>query len=467
MIERHDAHGYWLEAAGAREARSALSGARAADVVIVGGGYSGLWAAWWMKQMEPGAEVVILESGICGQGPSGRNGGFVENLWAHYPALRREFGDTPALELARAAADAVDWVGAFCAEQEVDARFVRGGHLQVSTAPAWDGDWGEALRDARAAGAGDAIVELSAEEVAARCRSPRFRGAAYYPGFAKVDPARLGYGLRDRLLGAGVPIHEHSAVRRLQVSDGGDVIAETSGGSVRARHAILAMGAAVEGVKPWRSRLTVTSSHVVATEPVPDVIEDIGWKGGESITDSRAMVHYFRTTADDRIVFGWGGGRVAAGARTGGRAEVDPHVAGQVERDLLSFFPGLEGRRITNAWGGPIDVSPAHCPLISLAPGGRVAAVYGFTGNGVGPTCLLGRVNASIALGERNQWTRLPVIDPPSRRVPPEPIRYMGGVAVRKALLSVEEAAEESREPTALAKLVAGLPAKMGVRVGR
>ena len=127
---------------------------------------------------------------------------------------------------------------------------------------------------------------------------------------------------------------------------------------MRAGAAVLAINAATRGIRPLRHRLSVTSSHIVLTEPVPDVLEAIGWTGGECITDARTFVHYFRTTRDGRIAFGWGGGRLAPGARLGGRVEVDPEVAAETHAHLVDMFPALEGRAITHAWGGPIDVSP-------------------------------------------------------------------------------------------------------------
>ena len=128
---------------------------------------------------------------------------------------------------------------------------------------------------------------------------------------------------------------------------------------------VLAIGGAAKGWRgPLRGRLSIASSHIVLTEPVPELLEEIGWTGGECITDSRALVDYFRTTPDGRIAFGWGGGRIAMGARLDGRAELDPEVVAAAAAHLRAFFPGLAGRRITHAWGGPIDASPTHLPLV-------------------------------------------------------------------------------------------------------
>ena len=153
------------------------------------------------------------------------------------------------------------------------------------------------------------------------------------------------------------------------------------------------------------------------TEPVPDVIEKIGWTGGEAITDGRSLVHYFRTTPDGRIAFGWGGGRIAMGTRLHGRTEVDPDVAAADHRHLLDYFPDLAGRRVTHAWGGPIDASPTHLPAVTSLPRSRAWVAAGYTGNGVGPTNMVGLTLASLALDR----TRRP--HPPRLRRPQDPPR--------------------------------------------
>ena len=156
------------------------------------------------------------------------------------------------------------------------------------------------------------------------------------------------------------------------------------------------------------------------------MIDALGWRGGESISDGRALLHYMRTTRDGRIVFGWAGGRMAAGARPGGRMEVDHDVVAQVRADLVRFFPQLAGRRMAHAWGGPIDVSPTHRPAIVGLRGLPAWAAFGYTGNGVGPAHLFGRTLAALALDRRDPVTRLPFVDPAPRRVPPEPLRIAG-----------------------------------------
>jgi glycine/D-amino acid oxidase-like deaminating enzyme len=487
---KHSRHGYWLEEAGEVSPAPQLVGERGADVVVIGGGYTGLWAAWHLKKLEPNASVVLLEADVCGRGPSGRNGGFCNSMWFSLPNMRRQWGDEAALVVARAARTAIDGVEAFCREEGVDAWFRRGGYLQVSTAPAHDGAWEDAVDACRrlgeegaAGGPAAPVQSLTEGEVARRCSSPAFRGGAFYPDAATVQPARLALGLRERLLEAGVHIYERSPVRRLvdaadfyptqgwSKSDersGGGVAAHTDGGAVRASAAIVAIGGAAKAPgAPLRNSLTVTSSHIVLTEPASDLLEEIGWTGGECITDSRALIDYFRATPDGRIAFGWGGGRIAMGARLHGRAEVDPDVVSAAAARLRDYFPGLAGRRITHAWGGPIDVSPSHLPAVVPLPGGKAFAAAGYTGNGVGPSYMVGRTLASLALDHRDAHSRLPIVDPAPQRVPPEPFHWLGGELIRRALVNKEEAELADSSPNLLSSAISQIPKLVGFHIGR
>lgn len=465
---RHTRLGYWIEEAGEAEPRPALSGAREADVLVLGGGYTGMWTAWYAKQLRPEARVVLLEAEpLCGHGPSGRNGGFCNAMWFSLASMRGRWGDGPALAVADAAQQAVGRIAGFCEEHEVDAWFRPAGYLQVSTAPAHDDSWERAVRACRELGVPEMLQPLSADEVAGRCGSPAFRAGAVSPTSATVQPARLALGLRARLLAAGVEIFESSPVRSLRPAGDG-VEAKTAAGSVRAPRTAMAIGAAAKARRgPLRGRLTVASSHIVLTEPVPDVVEQLGWSGGECITDSRALLHYFRTTPDGRIAFGWGGGRIAAGARTGGRAEVDADVVAASTEHLYDYFPALRGRRITHAWGGPIDASPTHLPAIRPFAAGRAWVAAGYTGNGVGPSNMVGRTLASLSLGLDDEHARLAIVDTDSPRLPPEPFHWIGGESIRLGILRKEEAELAGRQPGRVASTVARVPELIGFHIGR
>jgi glycine/D-amino acid oxidase-like deaminating enzyme len=462
----HTRLGYWIEEAGEVAPRPPLSGDHEADVLIVGGGYTGMWTAWYAKQLEPEARIVLLEAeSLCGHGPSGRNGGFCNAMWFSLASMRERWGDGPALKAAQAAEQAVARIGAFCEEHGVDAWFRPAGYVQVSTAPAHDGSWRRALQACRELGVPEMLQPLSADQVVARCGSPAFRAGVVSPTSATVQPARLALGLREQLLAAGVEIFESSLVRAFR--EGGDAVeAKTAGGSLRAGRGVLAIGSAAKS-GPLRDRLTVASSHIVLTEPVPDVLEQIGWTGGECITDSRSLLHYFRTTRDGRIAFGWGGGRIAAGARTHGRSEVDPEVVAAATEHLYDYFPALRGRRVTHAWGGPIDASPTHLPAVHTLSGRRAWAAAGYTGNGVGPSNMIGRTLASLALGRADENANLAFVDTDAPRLPPEPLHWLGGESIRLALLRKEQSELAGRQPSRISSAIAKVPDLLGFHIGR
>jgi glycine/D-amino acid oxidase-like deaminating enzyme len=458
---RHTRTGWWLEDAGAVTPTAPLDGDARADVVVVGGGYLGLWTAWQLKELEPELDVLVLEAAVCGHGPSGRNGGFCETLWGDAATLRERAGDAAALAVCRASEDAVRGIGAWCEANEVDAWFREAPMLRVATTESQVGSWDDSVRAAAELGAPEEIVAVSTDEIRARCASPLFLGGAVYRLNATVHPARLGLGLRTRLLERGLRIHERTEVTRIERQGG----VETRAGRVRAESIVLAANTATARFPGYRLSLAVASSHIVLTEPVPDVLDELGWTGGEAIVDSRTLVHYTRTTRDGRIVFGWGGGAMGVGGRVSSRLELDRRVVSATREALGRFFPETRGREVTHAWGGPIDVSPTHLPIFGSR--GRVHHGFGFTGNGVGPSYLGGEILARLALDRRDERTRLALVDPPRKLFPPEPLRYAGGALIRRALMAKDTAEDEGREPGAPTRIVASLPRRLGLHLPR
>jgi glycine/D-amino acid oxidase-like deaminating enzyme len=331
----------------------------------------------------------------------------------------------------------------------------------VATTESQVGSWGAIVRGARDLGAPDEVVSVSAEDVRARCNSPLFLGGALFRLNATVQPARLALGLRAKLLERGVRIHERTQVARLH-EDGS---METRSGRVRAGAAVLAVNSAATGFPGYRLSLAVASSHIVLTEPVPDVLEELGWTEGEAIVDSRTLVHYMRATKDGRIAFGWGGGKMGFDARISRRLEVDSEAIARARESLVRFFPQLRGREVTHAWGGPIDVSPTHLPIFGSR--GRVHHGFGFTGNGVGPTYLGGEILARLALDRRDERTALAIVEPRPKLFPPEPFRYIGGALIRRALVAKDAAEDAGRKPGKATSFVASLPRRLGLRLPR
>ncbi len=304
----------WLREALADEGNpppnAALTGRTDADVVIIGGGYTGLWTAYHLIEQDPALRVRVLEMDICGGGPSGRNGGFVNGWWDELGLLRELFGDERGLACAREVAQSVTDIAAWCDQHAIDAHVRRGGMLTVSTTPLHDGAWRSSTAAARDLGVPDQFHELSPAEIAERCRSTVFRGGALMPDAATVHPARLARGLRAVCAARGALIHEGTRVRRLRRErDAMRVFTESSAGDgeVRAGHVVLAMNAWIAGWRPFGRSLVTWSSWMVCTEPIPELIaERLCWTGGESIVDARFTVHDCPVTRDGRTPSGAG-----------------------------------------------------------------------------------------------------------------------------------------------------------------
>jgi glycine/D-amino acid oxidase-like deaminating enzyme len=404
--------------------------------------------------------VVLLEAEECGLGPSGRNGGFVHGYWSYLPRLRDEFGGERALEIARVTEAIVPGVRAFCEANGVDAWLRESGMLRVSATPSQDASVERDVEVARELGVPEEAVPLAPEELEQRIRSPRFRKGVYHRECATVQPARLVRGLR-RAAAQQIRVHEHSRVRNIE-----DGRVQTDRGSVRAGEIVVAVNARAAGWKPLMRRLTVFGSYVVLTEPVPELLEQINWTGGEAVIDSRMFLHYFRTTNDGRVLMGSGSGPIGFGGRIDDRFWRDRDTVARAEQGLRHLLPDLAEAKITHAWGGPIDVSSDHLPFFGTLPGKRIHYGAGYSGHGVGPSWLGGQIVARLVLGEDDELTRLPFVTRRVPKLPPEPIKRLGGGLVRASILAVEEAEEAGRPASLPARAGAALPRLLGLRIG-
>jgi glycine/D-amino acid oxidase-like deaminating enzyme len=406
----------------------------------------------------------VLESKVCGWGASGRNGGFLHGYWTQLGHLRKLFGDEGALTVARTAAGVVPAVRRFCRERGEDVWLREAGMLKVSASRAQDAALDRPVTAARDLGVPSQAQPLTAEEVAARCRSPRFGRGVLFPDAATLQPARLVRALRRAVIDAGGVVHEQTPV--LDVAPGAPNVLETPGGAVRAADVVLATNTEAAGRRPFSRWLTNFGSSIVVTEPVPGLLEEIGWTGGEALTDSRMFVHYFRTTPDGRVVMGSGSGPMGYASRADGRLALDAATAARAAAGLRSLLPGLVGARIERAWGGAVDVSADHAPFFGTLPGTRVHFGFGYSGHGVGPAWMGGRILASLARGAGDEWSALPLVRRPVARFPPQPLRFLGGAAIRRAALACEEAEDRQAAPPRAAALVASIPRIVGLKVG-
>jgi putative aminophosphonate oxidoreductase len=435
-----------------------------ADVCIVGGGYTGLWTALRIKELQPDASVVLLEADICGGGPSGRNGGFALSWWPKIETLQKRLGKEESLRLVTASEAAIAEIGEFCAREGVDAHFHQGGWLWTATSPAQVGSWEGAIAAAEAYGE-HPFELLSAEEVQARTGSPVHLGAAYEKTAATVQPALLARGLRRVALERGVRIHERTAMIALDRKAG---VVGTPSGAVRAGAVVLALNAWAIKIRELSRALVAVASDMVATAPMPDRLAESGWAGGEAISNCRLMVHYYRTTKDGRVAFGRGGGRLAFGGRVNSNFDYSADQTEELKADLVRLVPSGEGVPVTNAWGGPIDRTTDGLPFSGRLRG-RIPIVYGagYSGNGVAPSLTFAKILASSALGLADEWSGAGLNRGVPSRFPPEPVRFLGGLVVREAVRRKEGREDRGLSCDPVTGAVAGLAPQGFFRVKR
>jgi putative aminophosphonate oxidoreductase len=450
---------WWLTETGAtagREPRAGipLLGEQRADVCIVGGGFTGLWTALQITDQAPNTRVVLLEADICGGGPSGRNGGFVLSLWHHFQALEQVCGSVEALRLAHAGCDAVDEVGSFCEQHGIDAQYRRDGWLWTATNASQSGSWNSTVAAVARHGE-EPFVPLDPTDLVRRGGSSTHIAGVFEPTAATVQPALLARGMMRVVKERGVTVYEGSPMVALERST--PLAVRTPSGRVTADRVVLATGAWLSQVRELRRAFAVMSSDIVITEPVADALQASGWRDGACISDSRLMVYYYRTTCDGRIALGKGGGHLAYGNRVDSTFHGSSPLQSQLAARLRLLYPFTANAPIAASWVGPIDRTMDGLPFFTTLQRPDLVCGAGYSGNGVGPSVLGGRILASLALGRDDEWSRSGLVRRPPRGYPGEPARYLGGNVVRSAVARKERAEDDGRPVSALDRAIATL----------
>jgi glycine/D-amino acid oxidase-like deaminating enzyme len=328
-----------------------------------------------------------------------------------------------------------------------------------------DGAWRENVEAAERLGMASQVRALSAQETRAVADSPTFRGGLIDHEGVTVQPARLARGMRRVLLERNVRIFEQSPVTRF--GPGRPSTAETPGGRVRAGAAVIALNAWASAWKRFRRTVIVRGSYIVLTAPAPDKLEEIGWTGEESIWDFRAALHYLRTTKDGRIAFGIGGMQPGLARTIGPAFAHDERSIRVAAEDLWRMFPPFRDVPLEAAWGGPIDVAGQHLPYVGRLDAGDVHYAHGYTGNGVGPSHLVGELLAGRVLGTPDAaLEELPIATMEPMRFPPAPVRAPGALIVNTAIRHKDETEDRGEEPNPIVDFLARLPRRLGYNLG-
>jgi len=447
---------FWLqEVQGDAPDQPPLSGDQRADVAIIGGGYVGLWTALRIKEHDPSCDVVLFEQDICGGGASGRNGGFVLSWWQKLASLSKLVGAEEAIRIGRSSELAIAEIGDFCRKHDIDADFRQGGWLWTATASAQMGAWESVVRICERMGV-EAFRRLEPAEVMRRAGSAAHRAGVFEASAAVVQPAALARGLRRVALEVGVRIYEHTQVSSFTRAH--PVRIHTATGELTAEKLLLATNAWAAAIPELSRAIAVISSDIVMTAPVPDRLREIGWHGDLAVTDSQTMVDYYRISRDGRVAFGKGGWTIAYGGHIGANFDRHHKRPREVEADFRRYYPMLKDVPVTHDWSGPIDRTPDSLPRLGHL-GGRKHIVYGigWSGNGVGPSVIGGKILAGLVLERDDEWARHPLVGRSVRNFPPEPIRFIGAHVVRTAVAAKEKAELQERKPSFLAVQLAKL----------
>ncbi len=447
---------FWTDRPELRPApRAALTGAgHRADLVVVGGGFTGLWAAVQAKEADPARDVVVLEDGRLGVGASGRNGGFVSPSVTHGLAQGLAQWPDEIDTLVRLGDENFAGLQDSLTAYGIDADFHLPGELTLSLSPHQDAAVREGFELHREHGLPASY--LTAEQARSRVASPAYRAGWHAPDVGLVDPARLVWGLAAAAESVGVRVHEDTAVRGLE-RDGSGLRVRTEWGSVRTDQVVLATNAYRGPVRRLAAYVLPVYDHVLMSEPLTAAqLAAIGWQGREGLADAGNQFHYYRRTLDDRVLFGG--------------YDANYHFPGRIDPDLeqsdsshtllaehfFAIFPQLEGLRFTHRWGGVIATTSRFTPVFGTALGGRLAYAAGYTGLGVGASRFGARVALDLLSGRPTERTRLAMVRRKPVPFPPEPIRYAAVRATRSALAAEDRTGRRGMWLRALDRLGVG-----------
>ncbi len=393
-----------------------LRGAVEADLCIVGGGFTGLWAALHAKADDPSREVVLLEAETAGFGASGRNGGFcIASLTHGIENGRARFAEEmDALE--RLGRENFDGLVLDLERHAIECDFEPTGELTVLLEP-----YQEAWDDALLRAYGHDVVVLDGEAMRAEVRSPTYRGGIWdRTGAGILDPGKLCAGLRAAALRLGVRVFEHTAAESIE-----EGVVLTPSGRVRARKTLLATSAYPPLLRALKHYVVPVYDYVLVTEPLsPEQRRSIGWQRRQGIGDGGNQFHYYRLTADDRILFGGYDAVYRFRGPVGPRWDEHDATFATLSQHFFTTFPQLEGLRFTHRWGGAIDTCSRFSVFFGLAHGGRTAYALGYTGLGVAAARFGARVALDLLDGRDTDATRLRYVRSKPVPFPPEPLRW-------------------------------------------
>ncbi|WMN59651.1 FAD-dependent oxidoreductase [Pseudoalteromonas xiamenensis] len=414
------------------------------DVVIIGGGFTGLWTAIMTKLQSPETDLVVIEKGLCGQGASGRNGGAMLTWSTKFMSLMTLFGLEQAKFLAVASEQAVHEIKAFTEKHQIACDCRVDGTYYTYSNRAQHGAL-EPVIKALSSNAINHWRKMTAHDVTLTGSTTNSAGW-YSPHAGSVQPALLVRGLRRVAISLGIKVVEHTEYH--QHSETNSLSIETSKGTINARKLVFAVNAWLPSLVPsFARKVVLVSSDMVITKPIPDTLRELNLTHGAPIIDSRIFVNYYRTTSCGRLMLGKGGNYFSVNNRVSGTFDAPSRYQTILNHSLKRFFPNHDFA-IERSWTGPSDRSVTGMPFFGHLNGSsNILFGSGYSGNGVVQSFLGGKILSSLVLELNNEWTDCALVDQTLPNFPPDPIRTIGAYVVRDAIRRKEHAEDENKVP--------------------
>ncbi|MFJ6699265.1 NAD(P)/FAD-dependent oxidoreductase [Streptomyces sp. NPDC091272] len=432
---------YWLDDPARPAAEQSLTGDERCDLLVVGGGYSGLWTALIAKERDPQRDVVLIEANEVGWAASGRNGGFCAASLTHGlgNGIARWPDEIKKLEeLGERNLDAIE---AAVGKYGIDCAFERSGEIDVATEPHQLEELQEMYEEAAKLGLADHMELLDADAMRAQVDSPTFIGGLWdRRGVAMLNPAKLAWGLKRACLELGVRVYENTKATQL-ASDAGGTAVRTSYGRIFARRVALGTNVFPSLVKRLRAFTVPVYDYALMTEPLSEeqLASIGGWTSRAGLGDSANQFHYFRISEDNRILWGGYDAVYHFGGKLSGELDSRPETFLKLAEHFFTCFPQLAGLRFTHAWGGAIDTCTRFSAFFGTAHAGKVAYAAGYTGLGVGATRFGAEVMLDLLDGRKTERTELEMVRSKPLPFPPEPVAWAGIEITKRSMARADD----------------------------
>jgi len=440
---------FWFSEAIAKEKKifsSPLKDNTRTNICIVGGGYTGLWTALQLKKQEPNIDIIIIDKNLCGSGASGRNGGCMLTLSSKFLSMKKLLGQQEAIRLIKASEDALFNIKKFCRDNDIKADLRFDGVVMTATNTAQRGLF-SFLENELSLGGINSWEYWPQEKVQQYTGSQSHLDGYFSPIAGSVQPALLVRGLKKVAESLGVRIYENTSM--IKITENYPGIVHTNRGNIIANKIVLAVNAWMPELFPKLNRsILLVSSDILITEPIPKLLNKTGLADGKTVLDSCVFVNYYHRTSDGRLMIGKGGNYFTYNNKVVPVFDQASPYKQQLKQSLKRFFPSLKSIRIEQTWSGASDRSITGLPFFGyLNNKPNIVYGFGYSGNGIGPSYLGGTILSSMVLELDNEWTRSALVKGPLGNFPPEPIRFLGAIAVRNAIRRKERAEDKEKKP--------------------